>query len=707
MRLISIFLLFTRFQPHIASSPGSDSAEGVIRLALSQFENARFVYEKIKENERCDGPKLTSEKVSNFRECKQRCASNDRCRFFAFWSKNKRCETYENCFTTSPDGKNAIMLYAKMNECDRMLGWDGNGPYIQKMETEFENRPLRSQGPNRNFFCKCVSNLIMICGIFVVPRSSEDQMIRARLSRTDLIALKPFYIFPSLSDPGIDPIYFDPSSGLGYDWGVHAEIEILTPSNCIPINICKGKCPVTGKEFQLGDPVYILEEDAKQVKQGKSVPCVSLGGLRVVSRREAGAGTGFDDPHKRMPGKKFLIGKDYTMYFLFSESQLSEGVCGRVHNEAGPSALKTNVPTSSPTEQKSSQKSSFWSDLRQEIVTIQHPKKEPLAREGSPARPPVVRVKSVQRSQTPPAASPESPELMARRSKTTASWRSQGHFSASSEDHSPDLIPGAAASPEITIEKLSIKQGAPSNRDPTHKPTLHPTPNAGSSSLADLHAKSARSSEEMNNEPTLQPTFEVGSQKMLAGIPGEPGYAGMIATIIQNLPDGRVAVQLGPKQFLKTRRENLVGKDDLNFHLSNAGQEGDAKYPRIGDQMMIQGLKKSPEYNGMVGVVTDIFPDKNRVALRVRNDEIVTVNPKNLLASGFLSKFLKSQVAGALGGPSSVAKSMTNESRSGILTAALLFIIFFTFFTYYFLHLAEPAADHFYIEFEDFKHEKL
>ena len=44
------------------------------------------VYEKIKENERCDGPKLTSEKASNFRECKQRCASNDRCRFFAFWS---------------------------------------------------------------------------------------------------------------------------------------------------------------------------------------------------------------------------------------------------------------------------------------------------------------------------------------------------------------------------------------------------------------------------------------------------------------------------------------------------------------------------------------------------------------------------------------------------------------------------------------------
>merc|ERR1719285_1204617 len=173
-----------------------------------------------------------------------------------------------------------------------------------------------------------VSQIEKICGIFIVPGTSEDQMIRSRLSRTDLIALKPFYIFPSLSDPGIDPIYFDPSSGLGDDWRVHAEIEILTPSNCIPINICKGKCPVTGKEFQPGDPVYILQEDAKQVKQRKSVPCVSMGGLRVVSRREAGQGTGFDDPHKRMPGKKFLIGKDYTIYFLFSESQLIEGVCG-------------------------------------------------------------------------------------------------------------------------------------------------------------------------------------------------------------------------------------------------------------------------------------------------------------------------------------------------------------------------------------------
>jgi len=685
MRLPLFIFLFARLQLLNASSPSSDSA-GVIRLAMSQLENGEFAYEKIKENERCDGPKLTSEKVSNFRQCKQRCAGNDRCRFFAFWSKIKRCETYENCFTTSPDGNNAIMLYAKMNECDRMLGWDGRGPYIQQIEAEFENRPLRYHGPNRNFFCKCVSNFIMICGIFISPGSSEDKIIRSRLSRTDLIALKPFYIFPSLSDPGIDPIYFDPSSGIGDDWRVHAEIELLTPSNCIPDSICKGRCPVTQIEFETGDPVYILKDDAKQVKQGKTVPCISLGGLRVISRRDGGAGTGFDDPYKRMPGKKFLIGKDYTIYFLFSKSQLSEGMCGRIMDEAGPSSLITNGPTSAPTETKPSQ-------------TISQPQKELLAREGSPTKP-LLRVKSVQRSHTPPglnsAALQGSPELLTRRSKTTASWRSQGHFSGSLEDHSPDLMPGAAASPEITIEKLSVNQGASSNRNPSNKPTLHPTSDEGSSSLSFSQGK-VRTGEK-NTDPTLQPTFQVGSQMMLAGLPGEPGVAGMISTIIQNLPDGRVAVQIGPRQFIKTQRANLVGKDDLNSLIANAGEEGE-KYPKIGDQMMIRGLKNAPEYNGMIGVVTEIFPDRNRVALRVRNDEIVTVNPKNLVARGFLSNFLKARMGM---GPTSVATSaVTSLNRNHILLAVFFF---FTFLTCYFLHLGTTTTDHFYIEFDELKY---
>lgn len=154
------------------------------------------------------------------------------------------------------------------------------------------------------------------------PDSKDAEEIQTRLDRNDPEKLSPFYLLrPFTVERGKEKICYD-----GYDEhytlgkpDVVVEIEVTDYNYCIPLRICRegtpdGKCPISKRTFQSGDAVYISNSDSEKVRSGEPVGCTSVHGLRAVTSSA---------------GDTMKKGKDgqYSMYFLFDEAPLRDGIC--------------------------------------------------------------------------------------------------------------------------------------------------------------------------------------------------------------------------------------------------------------------------------------------------------------------------------------------------------------------------------------------
>merc|ERR550534_657039 len=116
---------------------------------------------------------------------------------------------------------------------------------------------------------------------------------------------------------------------------VFTEMEVVSPGACIHISVCtdgtpSAICPVTKKPFKPGDPIYILNEDIPRIRQ--AVPCISAMGLKklgMVSEDETKAISyrAFKDPFGRVPERNMWAKLDYTLFFIFDDVFLEQGIC--------------------------------------------------------------------------------------------------------------------------------------------------------------------------------------------------------------------------------------------------------------------------------------------------------------------------------------------------------------------------------------------
>lgn len=75
------------------------------------------IFEKMQSDVRCNDTPLLREKSEGMHDCKKKCQRDPGCKFFAYWTKSKWCETYESCESQSADGKKSIYLYKRIDPC--------------------------------------------------------------------------------------------------------------------------------------------------------------------------------------------------------------------------------------------------------------------------------------------------------------------------------------------------------------------------------------------------------------------------------------------------------------------------------------------------------------------------------------------------------------------------------------------------------------
>jgi len=449
---------------------------------------ARF--EKIADNVRCDSEKLSSgPSASGLSGCKEMCSSDERCEFFAYYSKRKYCETYITC--DSRVQTHLRMLYKRINECMEEIK-DSDARFYRLISKEFTDGMVRSHPPERNFHCYCISRNWMTCVIFVKEGSPEQEAVRNRLIRHDWKMLKPFFIaYATRPGQPPSPIMFEYEDSKSTT-KVYAELDVLFPERCLPLSICSGTsggiCPVEGTPFVNGESVFIFSLDVAKAVAGQPVRCISVSGVRKLAtgQRKDGDQTGDAMVHKDPWGREDLTkkplvpGVDYIMHFIFDEDYMKQGICQNGNVDLTKEEV-TEKEDKSSVEKKPAESSENGHDKKKK----QKKKKKKGATSGGPTAMEEAEEDPEEpgpaRSMSPDATSPFSGEVLDPAvndsDPTTPTKR------GSPPTKRPTMKPTASArqaQPEsfVPVKRSKSKELPKRNKLTTTKPSLSPTASA-------------------------------------------------------------------------------------------------------------------------------------------------------------------------------------------------------------------------------------
>jgi len=123
-----------------------------------------------------------------------------------------------------------------------------------------------------------------------------------------------------------------------------------TEQNHIPLRACmEGRsgysCPITLVDFEVGQLVYILNDEVDGMAEGQSVGCISQSGLKELQHmRESRRNGGFRDPLRRTGDRRLTIQNDFSLYTISADPFPS------VQNpsEPGPTNLQDIAPAEDP-----------------------------------------------------------------------------------------------------------------------------------------------------------------------------------------------------------------------------------------------------------------------------------------------------------------------------------------------------------------------
>jgi len=328
------------------------------------------VFDRVAEDEYCvGGERLGRWTGLSLLNCRDKCYYSKSCSHFAFWSeRGKKCETYSSCPNLTTDGKKKIQLFFRATTCEvaTMPGSSQNG-YMAVVQSFFPPGVVSHEFPNRNMQCSCVTDIWMICAIFVNTSSENNREkyivkeVMKKLQRDDLEALDPFYIMPSNLRHLTSPIMHRAQSSQNRDV-INAEFEVLPTNRCALVDICiagtpGGVCPILGTLLDSRQPIYILKSDEAQMKAGKPVPCISVAGMRFFMFEDTD-NLGIIDVFGRENGRRLFAEEDYVIYWIFDEDDLLEGIC-----QDGPILPKVRKRRGGGKKKKASESEAGPSDI--------------------------------------------------------------------------------------------------------------------------------------------------------------------------------------------------------------------------------------------------------------------------------------------------------------------------------------------------------
>lgn len=322
-----------------------------LNMNMNDFTSDHF--EKIGVDVRCDDLLHSRGKSDGIASCKKRCQPDPGCKFFAYWTKTKWCETYETCTTQSADGKKSINLYKRIDPCLSVFD-----AYLKNIPAAFPSNAVRTKSPSPNIYCSCINGVWMLCVIFVEEDSREEKIVTDRLDPSDMERLFPFMLVDSsIIAIGQDskPVVYTEMSDSGYP-KVMAEIEILNLNRCLHLNTCTkgtlgGACPVTKEAFKSGDAVFILNSDQERATRGVPVPCMSIQGLQrwnFMHKNRGSEGPGFPDIFQRT--ERLMTRDDYTFNIIFDDDDFARGFCRARKGGMLAEALADDIPAAEDSE---------------------------------------------------------------------------------------------------------------------------------------------------------------------------------------------------------------------------------------------------------------------------------------------------------------------------------------------------------------------
>jgi len=607
-------------------------------------------FEKAYDDVRCDDPPLTTSKAAsfvkfNFQVCKEKCLGDPRCRWFAYWTKKKYCETYATCTSRSPDAGNSIFLYQRLNECETERGVHGQGRYPQLIAAAFPKGIIRISGPKQNLHCKCATPAWMFCGILVEGGSEEEAVVRAKLNRNDLKNMLPFHPVTGvlqnsmLASDEDSPIVFTPSGGSKHD-KIHAEIEVLDSGNCLSLEQCMegtphGVCPITKEPFVAGDPVYILKSDQVDARNGIPIPCISVPALWARSMSEyALREGGFVDPLFREKDKLRLIQQDYSIAFVFDHEQLSSGMCGKQMAMRVPPSKNLDIPMRDPGISQAGPSSAGASQSEEGSSSKSKNRRRKSKSKGSgkkassqcPTVSPLSAPKIDDRTQFPPLET-STRHHISRQGLNAGSWRK---------------MDGSA------IPALPVLPPPKDKMDPSRIAYSFRSPRSGSSSRSELSPDPMyQSMSQSPQHPTVSPSTAsgpgpsedtqqvwpaIGSVVAFIGLPGENGESGTVGYVSKIFRDtGTLMINPGMTnegQFTTSLRNVAFGQEleDIISH-----NPIPISIPEPGYVMVVHGLGNS-KLNGQVVRVEKVNRQANKVTIGFPYlGQVGNVKPSNLI----------------------------------------------------------------------------
>lgn len=304
------------------------------------------VFEKFAVDVRCDDPVHSRGKSDGIASCKKICSRDPACKFFAYWTKTKWCETYETCTSQSADGNKSINLYKRIDPCLSVFD-----EYLKNIPAQFSGNAVRTKPPSPNMYCNCINGVWMLCVIFVEEDSNEEKIVRARLDPSDMETLFPFMqVDSSIIAIGQDtkPIVYAEMPEGGYP-KVMTEMEIMHLDRCLHLNVCQRgthdkACPITKEAFKSGDAVFILNSDQERAARGVPVPCISLQGLQrwnLMHKKRGNEGR-FPDVFQRT--QQLLTRDDFTFNIIFDDDDFARGFCRARKGGMLAEALADDIP---------------------------------------------------------------------------------------------------------------------------------------------------------------------------------------------------------------------------------------------------------------------------------------------------------------------------------------------------------------------------
>jgi len=134
---------------------------------------------------------------------------------------------------------------------------------------------------------------------------------------------------PLLTQTESAPAFYDPADEsepeyhFPYDRSNSAPSTIHYPDQRLPLSICtegrKGlSCPITLKEFEIGQIVYILKKEREKALSGHAVNCISAEGMAKL-KEDAHPLETFRDPLRRTGDSLLTISGDFEAFILSTD----------------------------------------------------------------------------------------------------------------------------------------------------------------------------------------------------------------------------------------------------------------------------------------------------------------------------------------------------------------------------------------------------